>query len=518
MKIQAACPYIFLLMALPVPCAAQVTAPGDLIDARNYGVSMKGSVQDAQYLQTLYADLPDQSTINLPAGLWPLWWSPTHIAGKHIHWHDLGPVSYPGFPPQGGINCIGDGDVHSSFFNGSIQGSKCIGQESDYAPVLNLVLDVHHQYPVTAWGGRDDVAALNINATGESDAAASTVGLTSHLYSLGKNTYSTNDVALKTYTDVYGWDSTWGIDIRSTDHTGTLPRNDGTSPGAFSLIGMEVDLLANGPDNPETRYNATSAAYRQFIYLGGGTNEPLGHWAAGVSTYRPGDVIKAMDDHGTMSMFIVTHAGLSGLHPPAWQQGATDIIDGSVHWKWGEPYATSIGNGIYLQKGDQGSYGSFLSTNGHFLNAAMDVSEMTCQTTASCAAIRIPPDIPIDLSANGTAAGQNRHTLRYEDHGRQLEYRNRGQVVFSIADDGSIAAGGGARLDHDKIRTDGQGNIQARGMVLTDLFKLPHMGTTRILAWPHPEEGAIINDSDRHAPAIYENGHWYYMELHQLEK
>ncbi|GBQ60078.1 hypothetical protein [Komagataeibacter swingsii] len=465
------------------------------IDPHAFGIVMDGGTEDDRLLAQMYQALPNQSIVNLPIGLLPQWWNPPHIRGRHMYWKDIGRVDYAGFPTGSGITCIGDGDVHSGFFQGSLQAIKCVREEEDYAPVLNLMLDVHHRYPVTGWGGRDEIPALNIAATGEADSAASTVGLASHLYSHGQHTYSTNDVALKTYTDVYGWDSTWGIDIRSTDHTGTLPRNDGHSPGAFSLVGLEVDLLANGPDNPAIRYNPTTAAYRQFIYLGGGTNEPIGNWAPDFAGYQPGDVIKETDDHGVVSMFVVTHGGKTGHQPPPWRHAADDITDGTVGWKWGEPHATSIGNGIYLQDGQDVSYGSFLSTNAHYLNAAIDLSQMTCATPPLCAALRIPADVPLDLSADGTATRQNRHTLSYSATTHALEYRHDQKTLLQVDDSGTL---------------------RAPALTLSSVLALPSLHAAQIRTLPHPEEGEIVNDADSHAPAIYEKGRWYHLQLTEI--
>lgn len=54
----------------------------------------------------------------------------------------------------------------------------------------------------------------------------------------------------------------------------------------------------------------------------------------------------------------------------------------------------------------------------------------------------------------------------------------------------------------------GNGDLSVnRGYVLTDMSK------TSILNLSPPKEGTLVNDSTNHLPVIYENGHWYHIQL-----
>jgi hypothetical protein len=118
------------------------------------------------------------------------------------------------------------------------------------------------------------------------------------------------------------------------------------------------------------------------------------------------------------------------------------VSDGSVVWTYEQPAAVEYGRGVWLDSGYGGdergttiSFGTGFATNARFQNAVIDFSEATL-APGTTAAIRIAANQPIDLSGNGTAAGQNQHVLQYSNAADALTYTIKGGLALSIADTG----------------------------------------------------------------------------------
>lgn len=67
---------------------------------------------------------------------------------------------------------------------------------------------------------------------------------------------------------------------------------------------------------------------------------------------------------------------------------------------------------------------------------------------------------------------------------------------------GSVGASGGGTL-----------NLTASTIRLNGVMQLEEQTKAQILAIEAPVEGMIVNSSDSHTPVIYENGHWYPLQL-----
>jgi hypothetical protein len=225
----------------------------------------------------------------------------------------------------------------------------------------------------------------------------------------------------------------------------------GRPPQAFASIGIEDDLLANGPDGPVS--SDPENANRIFLWLVGKVS-PVPGWTAG-RKIALGD--RVLGHHGgAAAVYVATAAGTTGPAPPAWP-GAGTVADGGVTWTYGEPYAVSFGRGIALdsQRGQPVSFATGFSSNAAFTNAVIDLSAASLARPAA-AAIRLAAGMPIDFSGDATAAGQNRHTLGYAAGG--LGYAVAGHPVLTITDAGHVATagatptlvacGGGAALSH----------------------------------------------------------------------
>lgn len=92
-------------------------------------------------------------------------------------------------------------------------------------------------------------------------------------------------------------------------------------------------------------------------------------------------------------------------------------------------------------------------------------------------------------------------------------------LLSSGEDDASLSAdreGGIAFRSRDAVTVllDGTGNIRVHGSVIPSKgIVLPNLTTRQILSLPNPKTGTEVNDTDMMRPVIYENGHWYPLEL-----
>ncbi|MBS1000917.1 hypothetical protein JK169_07780 [Acetobacter persici] len=420
-------------------------------------VDYYGSIESLPYsldpLQKAYDAGKNGDTIFVPAANWP--WSNEMFPAspqKTVLFYLLG-QAHSGNTAAGTAppTYITPHSITEGFWNGSVNLQKVIPFEHlgsviassekkhwDYNPLLNISYEVDDSYEsldCPGWCGRQDVPGLIVHAKEGRKSKASSVPIISSIDTYGEGGYFANSVAIKTYTNNYGINASWGIDIRSSDFSGTEPHDDGRSPGGYSLIGEETDLHAYGQDNPNIEF--IPFGYRRFYHLGGGLSDTnAASWSANICSYSTGTRIvmpeytqdgKPVLDpwgHQLRGIFkakqlrnICAHQpwgdmGRSGvLLPQKWIRGAGQsqmwqqqqdhtyalkdvptkilpIIDGDVIWEWGEDENATIGTGILLNgnkistdisKGKAGvQYGAGIYMSGSFLDAAIDLSGIEC--------------------------------------------------------------------------------------------------------------------------------------------
>lgn len=380
-------------------------------------------------LQRLYDATPDGGTINVPGATWPnangAPFSPARTTPtKSVLWNFTGAT-----PPRG---AIGDGDVTESFWGGHANYLRNVFTGNTGNPTLFVTLDDYSRDYKTihyngSWVGEfADVPALQINATTHPNSLGQVNGVEVFLNSLGNNAAASEDQGLDIKVNKAGQNSTWAISTMTNDTTGR-------PPAAFASIGAEVDLLANGPDDPAAASDPEKGN-RIFLWLVGKVS-PVPPWAA-QKHYAAGDRVRA-----NAIVFVATHSGTTGPAAPAWPTGGT-VTDGTVTWRYGEPYAVSFGRGIALdaQAGQAVSFATGFSSNATFANAVLDLSAARLLHPAS-AGLRLAPNMPIDVSATPGAAGQNQHTLQYSTAAGGLVYAIANRPALTIRDEGAIFAG-----------------------------------------------------------------------------
>lgn len=178
------------------------------------------------------------------------------------------------------------------------------------------------------------------------------------------------------------------------------------------------------------------------------------------------------------------------------------------------------------------------------------------------AALRMAANQNIDFSANGTKEGLNNRRLTYNSSDAALEYINTSGNVLDIYDNGEFDVVGPIFVKDNKInyldKTRDYSNnniIMGQGFwskekndtdilsaqkslilgtlagksgtishpaleindknvtIFHDIMQIVSMSEKNILSIPHPNEGMIVNDSNRHVPVIYEMHAWRPIQL-----
>ena len=280
-------------------------------------------------------------------------------------------------------------------------------------------------YTIYAAGINNGSAALKIVRTLDPGTDGSHTGVTVAMGIGASNPFADEDVDFDAQVNKTGSDSSWGFSGQTNDESGMPPQS-------FSATGLEYDIQATGQDLASSAYNPQTAN-RRFLYL---APKVYGFGTRAASTaYALGAVVHETDAAGVDSVYVATTAGTSSSSTPTWPNSGT-VTDGTAVWTYEETVAAEVGQGIWLDNGEdtRTSYGTGLGTNGRYLNAVIDTSLATMMNT-STAAIRIAAGQQIDLSGNGTAAGQNQHTLEYTAAGG-LQYTTPSGTAFSVTDAG----------------------------------------------------------------------------------
>jgi hypothetical protein len=409
--------------------------------ARPPGLMLDGSAAQMGRLQAIYDATPPGGTIYIAGGKWPAnnlgWALPIEktIPGKRVLWNFLGPVDAglsvsPGSNP---VRSVGDGDMTESFAGGILTFARTLKTGKDEAnPGIQINMENRNRNFVPAfYGFGPDIAALQINASSFSGSTGQINGMWINLNSGGNNAYVSQDQGMNVVVHKSGQNSTWQISGMTYDETGLPPK-------AFASVAQELDIDANGPDDPASLYNGHKGN-RVFAYY---SARPY-HFPA----YQPGKVypagakVWAVPAGGAKSVYIAQTSGTAGAAPPTWPTTGS-VIDNMVTWVYGEPYDLTIGRGIWFDGDKDGPdpvshvrYATLFSSNAVIENAALDLS-LTSLASAAGAAIRLGGNQPIDFSGNGTAAGQNQHVLKYSDRAAALTYAVKGVVAVSVADSG----------------------------------------------------------------------------------
>ncbi|GCD58811.1 hypothetical protein NBRC3280_1312 [Acetobacter pasteurianus NBRC 3280] len=281
-------------------------------------------------------------------------------------------------------------------------------------------------------------------------------GITQTYNSGGLRGYDSPEVAYHVTYNAYGTNWGWvqnpvlnefnGWNCGSDDWSGTT-----STVGACIRAMSEWDLDISSPERPESYYNPQFGSH-SYINLGGWAMPNL-TWSAGasISAHQLIDVVNSADSK--TYIYEAEATGTTGTTVPAFAFNETaDITDGTVTWRFKGLKRVQISKGIGIgsQKGEL-EFGTFLETeaSSYFYNAIMDFSlaNWTNTDTRTHAWVRTPANSWWDMSADGTAAGQNNHRLGISTaYGNHLSYQVQGIEKLTVDDNGVATFAGGVRL------------------------------------------------------------------------
>jgi hypothetical protein len=242
-------------LLLAVLALAPLHARAQRVDdaARPTGLVLDGSAAQMARLQALYDATPAGGTITIAGGKWPTnnlgWALPIEkkIPGKRVLWNFLGPVDAglgvaPGANP---VRSVGDGDMTESFAGGILTFARTLKTGKDESnPGIRIEMENRNSNFVPAfYGFGPNIAALQINASSYAGSTGQMNGLWINLTSGGNNTYTSQDQGMNVVLHKAGQNSTWLINGMTYDDTGVPPK-------AFASVAQELDIVANGPDEP----------------------------------------------------------------------------------------------------------------------------------------------------------------------------------------------------------------------------------------------------------------------------
>ena len=264
----------------------------------------------------------------------------------------------------------GDNTPVLNFLGGRVNLLKQILCPNTNTPNMVIQLDNFSPMPLQNYGLYPQIGALSIQANGHPGGTASLDGLIVTLNLFGNNPYTAQDVPYNPQSI-----STAAIAPgRSMDSAAISAANP---PQAFSQVGIELDMSANGPDAASSSYDPLHT-YRVFLSLNPGL-VTWPSWAAGTA-YTAGTIIAANN-----AIWIATTAGTSGAISPAFTSTGV-YTDGPVVWTYSETYPVVFGRGIWLDSGYGGSarsttisYGTGFASNSLFQNPDRHQRGIACQ-------------------------------------------------------------------------------------------------------------------------------------------
>lgn len=416
--------------------------PTDMLNLMQLGSAANGYASDQTKINSILNANPG-GQFEIPNGFhWPADTSginpyvPTKPAGQQYFFHEDGNAYTGGGNGYSACTALGDADLTECWGGGTLNFLRHTRSGSPGSPTLHIAYENSSSgFQMNGYPFNQGTSALQINAQNDHGANGSIIGEEIELNTFDDNPFTDENVGYSVNVYKAGQGSTWQFSGQTQDNTG-LP------PASFAAVAAELDILANGPDAPQSMYDP-GQSNRWFIYLAPKEN-PTSSWAKN-TTVTTGTLTTATNAAGVSTVYIATTGGTSGVTTPKWPNGGT-VMDGTVTWTYGEPYAVSVGAGIWLDNGETNltSYSAGFATNARFDDAVIDLSRAVltgANGAGKGAAIRVAANEPIDFSGNATQAGQNQHTLQYStaSNANALIYQTPSGVAFSIADSNQAA-------------------------------------------------------------------------------
>jgi hypothetical protein len=232
--------------------------------------------------------------------------------------------------------------------------------------------------------------------------------------------------------------STWLFSLwtHAEDSSGTPSYTHGRG-----LTGYELDIKANGPEDPKTHVDPElGSVVGLLVGISGNT---FSAWQAN-HAYSVPTTIQPVTPNAYV--YVLQTAGTSGVTEPVWPTAAGTVADGTCVWAYGTTQALQASRAIDVATapGSNASIGTALIVRALVYDAILELSKATLDTVTNptAAGIRLAADMPIDWSGNLTAAGQNKHITTYNSTAAAWQYVANGTTLISAADSGVVTMTG----------------------------------------------------------------------------
>lgn len=462
----------------------------DTYNILDLGAALTGSVTDKQAIVTAFTTNSTARVIEIPAGRWPDGsWYPASVGATSFVHISGGLQNRPAYNMTShglgvGVPYFGDGvasEMHGDAGDGANVAYSRVDSHGtaarDFAPIVSstLLSDTPNEPGNAGIGGQQNVKFTTIRTD---KTAGFSSNQTDWLYDMGMGYWSGQAVNRWSHTNVYGTDWAWDNLQEMYDFVPFLCPNSADHTLCSAKYMNEEDMSGVGPEQAATAYDPT-AAIRKMFWLT--TNHNINstsstdlHWTASKS-YTRYQIITVIDSSGNEWMFSALPTSyvlgrgnnaitaISGTATPSWAftKGAT-VADGGITWTclgtWQYDLGAVFAIGGDNQSGHVERIGTLMEEEtDEIYNAIFDMSKAQFYPNIPTHVFaRLQPDMYLDLSANGTAAGQNNHLLGYSSATGGLNYVVKGTSLASIADDGTYSA-----LGRLSVATGGQANMSA---------------------------------------------------------
>lgn len=522
----------------------------DKLNIKDFGVLLNGNADDEENIAAAFTANSTQKVINIPSGTWPsqTWWPSNTGNTKFVNVDGLlnSPPStaYTAYGINVGVYNFGSGVTSvthgGEYFPNSVMTSRVSTGTTDtsYDPMVShrQILDGpnnNHEGNNT----EQNIAIVTPNSSGYS------TNVSDKLYSLGHNYYGSFDVNHWSRTDVYGTNWVWDH-IQELGESVTYFCNNSTTDATYCSAHYinEIDFGGYGADDSEAAYDpskSTRTAYLLSTNTTAAQNTNRASWAAGTSFWKYQQIV-VKDSSGKPWIFYALPTGYtvggtsnssnatSGTSTPSWTFNKGDtIVDGGLTWYCIGPFTYDVGTLIKVSGGNNPTTGYIErigtlmeESNDYIYNAIFDMSVAKFDPNVTHVFARMQKDMYLDLTADGTSAGQNNALLGYNSADAALEYKRSGNVLFSIKDAGDVniqrkissltgtfEVGSNAQLDDNLVvggfaQLNGSMSVNGATYFLSQI-ELSRQTKAQILAISSPAEGMMVFNSDDHVTETY---------------
>lgn len=315
--------------------------------------------------------------------------------------------------------------------------------------------------------GAPGMLNISIHTVAEKHKHGMESGVNDIFDSLSFGSYGDDDVQDWHHMGVYGTDWTWS-NIREVNQYVPFyfsTKRDGVYDQATYI--NEEDFATGGPENSKGAYDPTQYNRKMFWLahgygtMGFGTVDKAGHktahiagavtWKPSTSYHRYQEIIVADSTGQPYTFYALSKdynvlSGLpdnarSGASMPHWVfANEATVADGGVIWTCVGKFTADLGEVFGIsgdnspQTGWVARIGTLMSEDTDYIyNAIFDMSKAAFDPSVTHVFARMQKDMFLDLTADGTQAGQNNRLFGYGD-GVGLEYRLSSSVNGARAD------------------------------------------------------------------------------------